>query len=342
MPKINTYVFDTVISTSDFLVGSDAENTDKTKNFKISDLITFFSSEISASDLQGYSESGVRNLGTLITILGDYDDTGNGTAITIDDSTGIIELDLGTYVRIKGTTGISHLATDLLTTTRTHKFQDSDGTLAHLTDIFSGSYNDLTGKPTIPTLTSDLTNDGNGVSVFATISQVPTLTSDLTNDSGFITIASVPTLTSQLTNDSGFITSAPTLTSDLTNNGADNTSTYVEHDELATVATSGLYSDLSGLPTAPAQVNVVALVGSGAASDGQYILADASGGNMTITLPAAGANKRIHITKIDASAFTVTIDGATSETINGQLTQTLNTQYDSITLFADTKEWFIE
>lgn len=43
------------------------------------------------------------------------------------------------------------------------------------------------------------------------IPTVPTKTSDLTNDSGFITsaaIPSVPTKTSQLTNDSGFITSA--------------------------------------------------------------------------------------------------------------------------------------
>lgn len=48
----------------------------------------------------------------------------------------------------------------------------------------------------------------------------------------------------------------PTKTSDLTNDGADNTSTYVEADQLATVATSGLYSDLTGTPTIPAaQVN---------------------------------------------------------------------------------------
>lgn len=42
--------------------------------------------------------------------------------------------------------------------------------------------------------------------------------------------------------------SVPTKTSDLTNDGSDNTSTYVEADELAAVATSGAYSDLSGTP----------------------------------------------------------------------------------------------
>lgn len=50
--------------------------------------------------------------------------------------------------------------------------------------------------------------------------------------------------------------SVPTKTSDLTNDGSDNTSTYVEADELATVATSGSYSDLLNKPTIPAaQVN---------------------------------------------------------------------------------------
>ena len=41
----------------------------------------------------------------------------------------------------------------------------------------------------------------------------------------------------------------PTKTSDLTNDGADNTSTYVEADELAAVATSGSYNDLTDKPT---------------------------------------------------------------------------------------------
>jgi hypothetical protein len=41
----------------------------------------------------------------------------------------------------------------------------------------------------------------------------------------------------------------PTKTSDITNDGSDGTSTYVEADELATVATSGLYSDLTGTPS---------------------------------------------------------------------------------------------
>ena len=49
----------------------------------------------------------------------------------------------------------------------------------------------------------------------------------------------------------------PTKTSDLTNDGADGTSTYVEADELATVATSGSYNDLLNLPTIPSVASLL-------------------------------------------------------------------------------------
>lgn len=73
------------------------------------------------------------------------------------------------------------------------------------TSSFSGSYNDLTNKPSIPTKTSDLTND-----------------------SGFITISSVPT-----------------KTSDLTNDGANGTSTYLEASDMVAITNAqidGLFS----------------------------------------------------------------------------------------------------
>lgn len=46
-------------------------------------------------------------------------------------------------------------------------------------------------------------------------------------------------------------TGIPTKTSDLTNDGSDGTSTYAESDDLATVATSGNYNDLTNKPTIP-------------------------------------------------------------------------------------------
>ena len=98
---------------------------------------------------------------------------------------------------------------------------------------FSGSYNDLTDKPTIPTKTSQLTNDGSdGTSTYIEADELAAVATtgdydDLTNK---------PTI--------------PTKTSDLINDGADNTSVYVEADELAAVATSGDYDDLINKPAA--------------------------------------------------------------------------------------------
>lgn len=91
----------------------------------------------------------------------------------------------------------------------------------------SGSYNDLSNKPTIPTVNNaTLTIQRNGTNV-----QTFTANSS-SNKTANITV--------------------PTKTSDLTNDGADNTSTYVEADELATVATTGSYVDLTNKPTIPA------------------------------------------------------------------------------------------
>ena len=142
---------------------------------------------------------------------------------------------------------------------------------------FSGSYNDLTDKPTIPTKTSDLTNDsgyviGSSLSSVATsgdyddLSNKPTIpskTSDLTNDSGFInqlkTINNESLIgTGNLTIDTfsgdyDDLTNKPTIpskTSDLTNDSG-----FVVGSNLATVATSGSYNDLSNTPTIPTKTS---------------------------------------------------------------------------------------
>lgn len=69
----------------------------------------------------------------------------------------------------------------------------------------SGDYADLTGKPTIPTVPTNVsafTNDAN----YITASGAPV--QSVNGQTGSVTV-NVPTKTSDLTNDSGFITSAP-------------------------------------------------------------------------------------------------------------------------------------
>lgn len=73
------------------------------------------------------------------------------------------------------------------------------------------------------------------------------------------------------------------------------------------------------------------------------ILADATAGNITVTLKPANemTQKRIVILKTDASANTVTIDANGSETINGALTNVLSTQYAKVELTAYNGAWYV-
>ena len=110
---------------------------------------------------------------------------------------------------------------------------------------FSGSYNDLTDKPTIPA--AQVQSDWNQTDNTAVdyIKNKPNFaavaTSGSYNDlSNKPTIPTVPTNVSSFTNDAGYITKS---VDDLTN--------YTKTSSLATVATTGAYSDLSGTPTIP-------------------------------------------------------------------------------------------
>ena len=69
------------------------------------------------------------------------------------------------------------------------------------------------------------------------------------------------------------------------------------------------------------------------------VLVDASGGAVTITLPAVASNsgRRYSIKKIDSSANAVTVDGNASEMIDDSTTQVLASQYDAIQIGPDAR-----
>jgi hypothetical protein len=73
------------------------------------------------------------------------------------------------------------------------------------------------------------------------------------------------------------------------------------------------------------------------------IMVDASSGNITITLIAVASRtlgRPIHIKRIDSSANIVTIDGSGSETIDGDLSFTIDAQYDAYTLVPHSGSWY--
>ena len=104
---------------------------------------------------------------------------------------------------------------------------------------FSGSYNDLTNKPdlSIYELAADaFSGDYNDLINKPTIPVVPTNISAFTNDSGYITSSAL----------TGYATESWVSTELLD---------YVELSDLATVATSGSYNDLTNKPTIPDAVS---------------------------------------------------------------------------------------
>lgn len=75
----------------------------------------------------------------------------------------------------------------------------------------------------------------------------------------------------------------------------------------------------------------------------KIILVDATAGAVTITLPAAataGNGFRIAIKKVDSSGNSVITDANGSETIDGALTSTLSTQYDTDNIICNGSNWF--
>lgn len=76
----------------------------------------------------------------------------------------------------------------------------------------------------------------------------------------------------------------------------------------------------------------------------KIIACDASSGAFTVTLLAAadaGDGAEITIKKTDSSVNAVTVDGDSSETIDGQTTYVLNRRYDAISLRSDASNWHV-
>lgn len=243
----------------------------------------------------------------------------------------------GNNISISGTT----ISATVPTTTSDLTNDGSDGTSTYVeadelaTVATSGAYSDLSGAPTVNDATLTIQKNGSSVATFTANSStattanitVPTATSDLTNDSGFITDAgvtsfngstgavtytapvtsvngstgavtvSVPTATSDLTNDSGFITSAdlPTIgnaTLTIQKNGT-NVQTFTANatsNKTANItvptATSDLTNDsgfLTSIPTASASTLGGIMVGSGLSVDGSGVLSASSATISSIT-----------------------------------------------------------
>lgn len=102
----------------------------------------------------------------------------------------------------------------------------------------------------------------------------------------------------------------------------------------------------SGLPTwADAQTVSTSTKTSNYTISGTdvVIFADATSGNVAITLPSAAGNAgyRFDVKRIDNSGNSCTVTRTSSDTIDGQTSISLDLQYTSITVVSNGSAWYI-
>ena len=128
--------------------------------------------------------------------------------------------------------------------------------------------------------------------------------------------------------------SPPTLPAGIFSGGANITDGWLRQ-YLQQIVTE--VQSLGGAASVSVSEDYTALAGD------KSIFVDASGADVTVTLPTAVgiAGKEYAISKRDASANVVVIDGAGAETINGAVTLVMSNQYDAAIFTSDGVEWGI-
>lgn len=107
-----------------------------------------------------------------------------------------------------------------------------------LADGVNISWNNISNHPSIPSKTSDLTNDSN----YATTAQIPTKNSQLQNDSNYANTSQIPTKNSQLQNDSSYTTMSAVEKKNYTTMSAVEDKGYQNADQVEEIANSAVKS----------------------------------------------------------------------------------------------------
>ena len=78
------------------------------------------------------------------------------------------------------------------------------------------------------------------------------------------------------------------------------------------------------------------------ASHGEVVLADSSGGAITVTLPVPNNTTTVTVKKVDSSGNAVNIATSGSETIDGNSSLSVTNQYTSREVVSDSSDYFIK
>lgn len=204
----------------------------------------------------------------------------------------------------------------------------------------------------VPTATSDLTNDSGFLTSIPTASASTlggikvgaglSITDGVLSTTGggvadaveWTNVLNRPTNVSYWTNDTGYITSAalPTATSDLTNDGSDGMSTYVEADELATVATSGDYNDLINKPATPTVNDATITIQRNSATVDSFTVNASQNKSINIVIPTKTSdltNDSNFITSADLPTIDSTLSTSSTNAVENQaIANAIDLKYD--------------
>ena len=124
----------------------------------------------------------------------------------------------------------------------------------------------------------------------------------------------------------------PTKTSDLTNDGSDSMSTYVEADELATVAISGDYNDLSNKPTTPTVNDATITIQRNSATVDSFTVNASQNKSINIVVPTKTSdltNDSGFITSADLPTIDSTLSTSSTNAVENQaIANALDLKYD--------------
>lgn len=195
----------------------------------------------------------------------------------------------------------------------TNDFTDSyKNTIDGLSDVASsGSYTDLTNKPDIPNSTSDLTNDS-GFITSSAITGKEDASNKVTSWNPTTTDAHYPSekLVKSSLDDKVDKVSGKGLSTNDYDNTAKN-----KVDNLATVATSGSYNDLSNKPTIPTVTDTIANGNSNAvSSDAVYdaLALKANSGDLATVATTGSWNDLLNRPSISDFGGEVTVEKLTT------------------------------
>lgn len=196
----------------------------------------------------------------------------------------------------------------------------------------SGSYADLSNKPTIPA--AQVNSDWNASTGVAQILNKPTLATVATTGA-YSDLTGKPTLATVATSGSyADLTNKPTIPAAQVNsdwNATSGLAQILNKPTLATVATSGAYSDLTGtptaysLPTASASVLGGIMVGSGLTISSGVLSTTGGSGTVTSVNLTAGSSKVTVSGGPVTSSGSITVDVNTANMDVSTMTGTLGT-----------------